>query len=277
MRRNEAVVRIQSFVRGYQTRKDINCMNNAAIIIQKLCRGYTVRRRISPKLSLQQHKKSIDHQIKDAEKRIAQLESEMRGLSQASATRMLQYETERRERAARVIQKHFRGYRARKVYSRAASPVKSVFDDDGLNVSKSHPNPLQLWDDHEEEMELENTINSLVNRLHKDQFIHDSLLGLYGGVSREMSIIDQEITKDRNLTANSIVSKLHVLHSLLDDYYGKDGTMTDSDRLIFECASLRTEIEHIMKIVKDGNVLMNLVFSYFRKLSKGSRRCFVRI
>jgi hypothetical protein len=208
---------------------------------------------MSPKRSIQLHKNSIDHQIKDTEKRIAELESQMRGLAQANATRILQYETERRERAARVIQRHFKGYRARKVYSRAASPVKSVFgDDEKLDELKDLHHSLNLWDADEEDMELEDTINSVVNRLHKDQFIHDSLLGLYGGVSREMSVIDQEIAKDRKLTANSIVSKLHVLNSLLDEYYGQDDNINDANKVLFECASLRTEIEHLMKTVTDG-------------------------
>jgi myosin heavy subunit len=250
MRKNEAAIRIQSFIRAYWTRRCIKRMHNAAITIQKICRGYIVRKYSSPKRTIQQHKNSIDHQIKDTDKRIADLESQMRGLSQANATRMMQYESERRERAARVIQKHFKGFRARKIYSRAASPVKSIFGDEEKEDDSHHS--LVIWDAHEEEIELENTVNSVVNRLHKDQFIHDSLLGLYGGVSREISVIDQEITKDRKLTANSIVSKLHVLHSLLDDYYGKDDTVNDSSKVLFECASLRTEIQHLLKIVKDG-------------------------
>lgn len=254
MRNSEAALRIQACFRGYRTRNIIRQMNFAATKIQKIYKGYSVRTRMRPKRSIQQHKKAIDNQLKDTEKRIAFLESQMREVSQANSTRMQQFETVRRERAARSIQRHFRGYVARKGYSRTASPVKSVFDDDE-NDSKIQPiKSMQLWDPQEEEIELENTVKSIVDRLHKDQFVHDSLLGLYGGVSREMSVINQEISKDRKLTANSIVSKLQVLQSLLDDYYGKvDDDQIDTNNLINECASLRNEIENIMDILTKGN------------------------
>ena len=258
MKNSVAALYIQSFYRGYRTRIMIRHMHIAAIQIQKVYRGFVVRTRMRPKRAIFQHRNSIDNQIQDTEKRILLLESQMRGLSQANASRMLRYESERRERAARVIQTHFKGYLARKVYSRAPSPIKSVLegDDKAIDSEDSRRKGLQLWDADEEQMELENAIGSIVNRMHKDQFVHDSLLGLYGGVSREISVINQEISKDRKLTANSIVSKLQVLHSLLDDYYGKVDDNPSAGNLnnnmIAECSSLRNEIEDIVNIVKDG-------------------------
>jgi hypothetical protein len=246
---------IQRIYRGHRTRRKVKEWNKSATKIQAIYRGYHARQSFRKRLSIATQQQSLDLKMNQAQAHIQYLEKELKELSLANRTRMRIWANERRERAARCIQKHLRGYIARKKYqSRPASPLKDISLSDPIPFVKN----VNYWTSTEEEEEaLKDVTDTIIKRIYRDQFDQELLLGMHGETFKELSMLRAEQFQTKSALANAIVSKLQSVQELLDGYYGEasklDNTKgVESSRLLTECDQLRHETNEYIDFIQKG-------------------------
>ena len=270
----QAAIRIQSVFRGYRSRKLETLYQLSATRIQSAFRGHRIRKSFQHRKSMTIQQKLLSKEMHSTQNRIEILEKEMKELSLANRTRMRIWDAERRDRAARLIQKHVRGLLTRNILSRPGSPIKNEAHhaDDMLPADM----PIDFWDPIEEEQALKETIQSITRRMLKDQFHQESLLGMYGSTSREMTTIREQVSKTQSATAQTVISKLRTLEDLLDQYYGKEDVILDAKddpgrihvQLLQDCHQLRDETQGYIDLLEKGKHFMR-----FHKLILSSLGC----
>lgn len=260
-RQAQAVTKIQAVFRGYQCRLDLEEKHVAATRIQTQFRGYLTRSKIQSQTVYRSKNSRINAQLLQTQQKINALEKEMQSLSLASRTRV--WESERRDRAARIIQKHVRGHLLRRSFmSRPVSPTKSIHErvaeEEDARVKVR--DLLKLSNDTDDVDLVRHTVSSIHRRVLNDQFRHDRLYASLGKIHHEDDqigpVLDQLETTAAQTT--NLVAKLKTLGGLLDDYYspvqnpGLAGVSMRSDGLLRECIQLRQETDSYLDTMNAG-------------------------
>jgi hypothetical protein len=168
-RQTLAATKIQAVFRGHMRRQWLEVNHVAAIRIQALFRGFAARSKLQHQTRFQTDKNHINAQLVQTQRKINALEKEMQSLSLASRTRV--WEAERKDRAARTIQKHVREYLLRKNISRPSSPAKSIHDQtmEEEETRQMERVVMKMRDDDDPDL-LRRTVSSIQRRVLNDQF-----------------------------------------------------------------------------------------------------------
>jgi myosin heavy subunit len=115
MNESAAALQIQKLVRGHLARKRVLNLYKSTVKIQALIRGYLDRKHLE---SVQKHHKQIQQHEKKlniTRNRVVRREKELRTLKGIAGSRVADEEQKRIFKSAVIIQKWFRGWKARKI------------------------------------------------------------------------------------------------------------------------------------------------------------------
>ena len=228
-----AAVKIQSAYRGYLFRKSLKTRHDSALRIQALYRGFRTRSRASRFVAHSKHERTLLKDISQTQRKINNLEKELKELSLANRTRVRLYDLEKRDRAARCIQRFVKGYLLRHKLSRPDSPIRKELQE-ALQLRQEREKEalivLQLKDSaalrlspDEDDVLHREVISSITRRFLKDQFRHETFLEsiLHSGKLRPDV---EDFRESQSTKAQAVVAKLETMTQLLDDYYGPGST-----------------------------------------------------
>lgn len=111
---NTSAIKIQSLVRGHQARQLLLHSSNSAILIQSLIRGHLTRKRIAKYKPIWKQQQSLNAKLYATRQDVVKRERDLRLFSVMSASRVKSYDQECEAKAAILIQRLVRGWRARR-------------------------------------------------------------------------------------------------------------------------------------------------------------------
>jgi hypothetical protein len=255
-----SITKIQAVYKSYQTRKYLNYLHLNATKIQTIYRGYKVRKSTQTLLKLSKSSNQLSLQMNQTQDKIKNLEKEMQELSIANTSRVRLWESEKREKAARCIQKWLRRFLIRKNISSVGSPLQNKVNETTVthpikSLSALQQMPLMWQDDIEEDLCVRETIEKIVKRIHRDQL---KQLSIYKDDKR-YQFDKQSDHKNRQVAPDSLVAKLKTLSQILDEYYGTQNrnekqqcSSLSTFNSLKESIQLRSEIEILMAYIQSG-------------------------
>lgn len=208
-----AATRIQALYRGHKARKDIKRQAIAAIKIQSAIRCLIAKnrfKRVKPHLKIH---KFIDSKLKTTRDRLVQKEREFQLLSLMSASRVKTYQTELREKAATIIQKHMRMWIAQARVSEMKRKRQAIVEE----LPKWHgdldiADPTLTHVFHKAGFaDIERATSKLMNKLFLDQQKRTARKAVQLDISHDTSVL--------------LLSRLQRVSLLLDSYYSSQSEL----------------------------------------------------